>query len=712
LIEERMRTRTTLLSLLLTALFVCPAGPAQEVTASGEVVISPERLDLKPGDPLSARALVSRPRPMRGLVSWSLESRRHRGTFWCQALSPDGKTLATGGLDGTVRLWDVASGRLIRALIGHNSYVYGLDWSPDGQTLASAGAFDATVRLWNVKTGRPLRVLRGHPTYLVQVKWAPSGRTILGAGGDSGGLSHWDVVTGKKLGTVELGKPVLGLSWRPDGAGAAVVSQGLALQLWDAAKNKVLRMLGAGTDGFQAVAWSPDGKTLAASTAKDTRLYDGDSDAIRRTLPSPGNPLAWSRDSKHVFLLSGDVKVWDATAGTLLKTIATPGALAFAFTPDAAQVISGGSTVFSVHEASTGKSLRQFDIAGTVPAWWWPGRPLVAGVGTPSLSLWDPASGKQLRSLTGHAASVSTVAFSPDRKTLASASYDKTVRLWDVATGKVKRTFTSHGGYVLAVAFSATGKLVASGGADKEVLVWEAASGKVLHKLSGHDGDVAALAWAPGSSSILASAGKEGTVRLWTVRTGKATELRATNELVSLAWSPDGKWLAGGQGDHRLQIWQVSSGNLLHTLEEGGSPPQVSALAWSPNGRMLAAGRGNHTMQLWEPRSGKKLFSIPTMAPVQRVNWTPGSTTVVVSSHDRTTRFFDAATSLLRGVLLAEDKQILAVSADGYYRAPDAAAELVYVVQTYTSQDTYTTAEFAAKFKWKNLPAKVVLTGK
>src|SRR6516164_4786330 len=96
-------------------------GLAQESSRPPTVVIPAEQLDIKAGDPLSARALVTKPPTITGVVSWSLETRRHRGTFWCQALSPDGKVLATGGLDGTIRIWDVETGRLLRALIGHNS---------------------------------------------------------------------------------------------------------------------------------------------------------------------------------------------------------------------------------------------------------------------------------------------------------------------------------------------------------------------------------------------------------------------------------------------------------------------------------------------------------------------------------------------------------------------------------------------------------------
>src|SRR5260370_5762536 len=172
--------------LAVSIAFLGALALAQESSRPPIVVIPAEQLDIKVGEPLSARALVTKPPAFSGAVSWSLETRRHRGTFWCQALSPDGKVLATGGLDGTIRIWDVETGRLVRALIGHNSYVYGLDWSPDGNTLASAGSFDATVRLWDTRSGPPLRILRGHPNSLVQGKWAPNGKATLAAGGASG----------------------------------------------------------------------------------------------------------------------------------------------------------------------------------------------------------------------------------------------------------------------------------------------------------------------------------------------------------------------------------------------------------------------------------------------------------------------------------------------------------------------------------------------
>jgi WD40 repeat protein len=701
--------------LVAGALLFGAAAFAQGPSRPPQVEIPGERLDLALRDPLSARALVTRPLPITAVLGWSLETRRHRGAIWCHALSPDGRVLATGGLDGTIRLWDVESGRLVRALIGHGSYVSGLDWSPDGNTLASAGTFDATVRLWDTRTGRPLRVLKGHPAWVSLVKWSPDGRTVLATGGQSGALSSWNAVNGVMGGTLELGKPLPGMSWHPDGKSVAVVGQNLPLQIWDAATNKVTRTFGNATDGFLCVAWDPEGKTLAAGTATNMVRFDGTSGKVLQTLPGPSTALTWVEGGKQLAtLLPDSIKVWDADAGTLQTTIPVAGAQSLAVSPDFATFVTGSPAAFAVHERATGKTVRRFDnLSGTEPPLWWAGKTLITGVGSLKLSQWDAETGKRVRVLEGHTAPISAVAVSPDRTLLATAAHDNTVRLWENATGKLTQTFGGHTAPVLAVSFAPDGRTVASAGADNKVLVWEASSGQLLHTLTTTPGTVTALAWKPGTSTVLLSNGKGTSAQVWNVRAGKVeATLEGTGDMVSLAWSPDGARAAGGQGDGDLLVWQETTGKVMHTLKEPGDPPAVTSLAWSPNGQVLAAGRGNHTMQLWDPKGGTKLFSLPTMAPVLRVSWTAGSTTVGVSSQDRTARFFDADTGKLRAVLVAEDEQLIAVSSEGHYRAPAAESELVYVIQTRTSQDTYTPSQFAGKFALKNAPAKVSLFGK
>ena len=170
------------------------------------VVIPPEPLALRAGEPLSLRTLVQRPPAIAGAVSWTIETRHHRGHIATSALSPDGKTIATGGMDGIIRVWDADTGAFARALVGHNSYVYGLAWSPDGTALASAGSFDGTARIWDAATGMTLRVLsKGHKGYTHHVAWSRDGKMLVVAGGISGFMTLWDVTKPEPVKTSETG---------------------------------------------------------------------------------------------------------------------------------------------------------------------------------------------------------------------------------------------------------------------------------------------------------------------------------------------------------------------------------------------------------------------------------------------------------------------------------------------------------------------------
>jgi WD40 repeat protein len=675
-----------------------------------------DALMLKLGDPLSPRALVTRPSILKGVVSWGIETRRHRGSFSAMVLSPDGSRLATGGLDGTVRIWDVESGKLLRALVGHGSYCWGLDWSPDGSMLASGGSFDATVRIWDSKTGYPLKVLKGHPNYVAQVAWAPDGRSILGAGGQSGAVTHWEVATGRILGKFDLGRPVLSVSWNPDGKGLAAVIQTLAVQLCSMETYRVEKSLGEAKTEFRCVSWSPDGKFLAAGTSAGTTVYSA-AGKVAREFDEIGSAVAWSRDGKSMVISSSPtamIKVFDVATGDLVKALSGTAYLV-ACNGDGKLLVGGDYTNFTTYDVTAGAATHTYEIAGSQTPLWWQGRPIITGVGTAKPSLWDATTGKLQHILEGHGAAVSAVAWSSDGKTLATASYDKTVRIWDPATGKSTFTFSAHTGSVLALAFAHDNKSIASGGSDKKVLVWKVADGTIQNTFEGHSAEVTCVAWGSTASGLLASGSNDKTVRLWNTRTnqpGKEFADAGETGILALAWSPDGKILATGHDDHRVRLWQVHSGKQLNSLEDPGSPPQVTSLAWASNDAAIASGRGNHTMQLWSPKTGQKLLSLLTMAPVVRVGFSTGLGTVVACTTDRTARFFDTATGQLRGSVIAEDGQLALVGADGHYRADNAARDLVFVVQFEKSQETFAPAAFASKFKWQNVPSAIRLAPK
>ncbi len=350
------------------------------------------------------------------------------------AFSPDGKVLASGSEDKTIKLWDVASGRELRTLSGHTSGVASVAFSPDGKVLAS-GSDDLTIKLWDVARGRELRTLTGHTGVVFSVAFSPDGKVLASSGWDQTAL--WDVASGRKLRTL-TGHTGLTVAFSPDGKALASGGYDKTITLWDVASGRKLRTL----TGQASVAFSPDGKVLASGSGDDKTimLWDVASGRELRTLKGY-SPIVFSPDGK---MLAGDnIKLWDVASGRELRTMSPQpyGVNSVAFSPD--------------------------------------GKVLAAGTGIdPDIKLWDVASGRKLRTLAGHTDDVFSVAFSPDGKVLASGSGDHTIKLWDVASGRELHTLSGHTSGVASVAFSPDGKVLASGSGDGTTREWDISSGK------------------------------------------------------------------------------------------------------------------------------------------------------------------------------------------------------------------------------------------
>ncbi|HEV3295132.1 MAG TPA: PQQ-binding-like beta-propeller repeat protein, partial [Streptosporangiaceae bacterium] len=414
------------------------------------------------------------------------------------AFSPSGNLLASADGDGTVRLWNPATGRAVGAPLHASARhgVYGVAFSPDGRLLASAGG-DGTVRLWDPATGRPVgKTLHasGRTTarYGVRaVAFSPDGR-LLASGGADGTVRLWDPATGRPVGkTLQASARygVFGVAFSPDGELLASAGGDGTVRLWDPATGrpagKTLQTSVGPFGGHGAVAFSPDGKLLAISSGDGTvRLWD----------PATGRAVGAPHQTGAVYGVSG-----------------------VAFSPN-------------------GKLLASADADGTV-------------------RLWDPATGRPAGALqvTNSYNSVHGVAFSPDGKLLAIAGGDGTVRLWNPATGRPTgaplQTGSAPAGGVLGVAFSPNGKLLASAEGDGTVRLWNPATGQPAGAplpATSYQYGVSGVAFSP-NGKLLASADADGTVRLWDPATGRpAGALQVTNSYNSVhgvAFSPDGKLL-------------------------------------------------------------------------------------------------------------------------------------------------------------------------
>ncbi|BCL36188.1 hypothetical protein NSMS1_26350 [Nostoc sp. MS1] len=171
---------------------------------------------------------------------------------------------------------------------------------------------------------------------------------------------------------------------------------------------------------------------------------------------------------------------------------------------------------------------------------------------------------REINRLEGHSNSVYSVVFSPDGKTLASASADKTIKLWNRDTGKLISTLEGHSDSVISVVFSPDGKTLASASADKTIKLWNRDTGKLISTLEGHSNSVRSVVFSP-DGKTLASASGDKTIKLWNRDTGKliSTLEVHSNSVISVVFSPDGKTLASASGDKTIKLWNLDLDDLL-----------------------------------------------------------------------------------------------------------------------------------------------------
>ncbi|MFH8799416.1 trypsin-like peptidase domain-containing protein [Streptomyces sp. NPDC017936] len=273
------------------------------------------------------------------------------------------------------------------------------------------------------------------------------------------------------------------------------------------------------------------------------------------------------------------------------------------------------------------------------------GRTLATASDDHSVRLWNVATGKPGRTLSGHTAPVYSVAFSPDGRTLATGSWDHTARLWNVATGEVQATLKKHTNKVHSVAFSPDGRTLATGSWDHTARLWDVAGGKALATLKEHTGQVRSVAFSRDGRS-LATGSADTTARIWDVPTGKS---RITLEghstwVNSVNFSPDGKTLATASADGTALLWDTTTGETRATLI--GHIGTVESVAFSPDGRTLATASTDKTAVLWDTTTGTTLRTLLGHADwVMSVAFSPDGRTLATASTDHTARLWDVTST-------------------------------------------------------------------
>jgi WD40 repeat protein len=533
--------------------------------------------------------------------------RGHTGWVTCAVPSPDGRRFASASCDGSIRIWDAATGGELLCVPhaakrvheqqhgapGRLSSPFGLlgmhpgmsleedegsvnclAYSRDSRHLVSGGD-NCMVCIWDAETGAELRCLRGHRDYVNSVSFSSDSNRIVSASGGYGTEN--------------------------------------AILIWNAKTGGKLRRLSGHKSFVKSVTFSPDGSCiLSASVDKTIRVWEVDS-------------------GKKVFSIRGHNN-----------------GLAAAFSPDGSCIVSGGhDRTIRIWEAKTGKHIRSLigheDTVNDVS--YSPDSQRIVSAGHDrTIRIWDAATGRELRCLRGHEESVASIAYTPDGTRILSGSWDGTIRLWRAEGGEALRGLTGHRHNILCESFSPDGGCITTSSADGTIRVWDAGTGAPFLLLQGHEDTVQSVSYSR-EGRWLVSGSTDKTVRLWDAKNGEQVKcFRIGHRVYSVSLHPDARCIAIGTDTDFVLVWDIKNDRELLRLC-GHERIYVNSVSYSPDGRHIVSGSSDQTVRIWDAVTGRELRCLRGHADkVRHVSYSSDGQRIASQANDDELRVWDSDT--------------------------------------------------------------------
>jgi len=542
------------------------------------------------------------------------------------AFTPDGKTLISGGWDNLVRFWDVDSGKLRSTLPKQSDWVRSLAVSPDGNMLAIGGD-NGMLRLWNLATGRESANFDGHRGPILSVAFSPDNTTLAsgsGWGEDGGVINLWTITNGLAQLKAKVANATFAVAFSPDGKTLATTTNYDEIVLWDVATGQRRCPFQRQIGEISSLVFLPDGKALVSCGEDRTvRLWrmpaDNQSNAESQVIGAHlGNAacLAVSRDGTMLAsgATDGSVKLWNIAETR--KSAESPVNAEFKFGDDTRT----WDDLQSVLPSPDGRKLF-----------------VVTKHGTETRDLTSLRRQNSWPEVTGRGV------LSPDGKLLATVPKldDGMVRVWAIADGRLLASVQAHSngfsGYFYPLAFSPDGQSLASASS----YIGDPSSGITRH------GDTFIRIWDPNES----------------LKPVRAIATTPNAGISALGYSPDGKTLAAALRQTKVALIEPSTGRIKRMLTVEKGLVDDYATVFSPDGRFLATAGASGIVKLWDVRTGRLHTALHGhTSAVMTVAFSPDGSTVATGSSDTTVRLWDVETGQERITLKGHSDQVTSVA--------------------------------------------------
>lgn len=650
----------------------------------------------------------------------------HTGVVTQIAFSPTGDLLASADSGGTIKLWDLSTGKLLRTISEESEPVLSLSFNFDGTLLASAiKGLGSRVKVWDVLSGALAADLAFGKEEVTSVAFSPR-RNLLTAGTNSGVVKSWDVTTRKEVSVrKQYSSAVRSLTYTGNGKLLAVNAAGESdarVKLWEVETGRELGMFGRPGKEMMGVAVNTPGDSIAVGERTGIvtlwRVGGGRRPYVLNSHRGTVTSLVFSPDGRKLMTGGRDrvIRVWDVKTGAALRplTVYARKDLAIQRIPqylsgdkggknrwDADSLLDmlsqdtenltlglGDGTRMELGSGAAFQSVRgKSDIIGALACA--PDGRLVAGGIGDEIRLWSPALGTEIGALSRRSDIITSVSFHPARPLLASGQINGDVALWNLEEGGRVRTLEGHRTPVRAVSFSSKTGLLASGSDAGMIKLWDYEAGKEVATFVGHEDRITNLAFTV-DGKLLVSASSDGTVRVWGVPAGETRWIfrhpthqsvtippavpRATGYEEQVGVLRDIPFSAESfalhPGGQILAIKGLGHELLLYDLVRGewlSSPEKehATSIAFSPDGAFLAAGAEGF-IRIWDWRTGEIKQTVQRAGgDLARISYSPSGRFIVGAAKDGTVEVWDARTAKPAPVSSArlEDKGCVSLSA-------------------------------------------------